>query len=462
MTVASGSCGRTATAIPTPPNAQAAARPPRRYATASRARACPVLPRTRDRCGGGLTTGLPLARPPRKSASAKKLDTISFSNGAAAGPMRVLLLNYEFPPLGGCAGVATQALARGLAARGVTVDVVTAGERDECRSEVLWDGHGEEGLLTVYRVKCTRTGVHEAGMRGALSYLRRALPLVRARMRDERYDIVHVFFSLPTGALLPLLSLGDTPVIVSLRGSDVPGYDRHQRDVQRIHKVLRPLTRWIWRRAARVVAVCESLGRLAVRTDPGLRYSVIPNGVDMSRFRPSSRGRSRHGGKGRCSAVDRLVERKGLSDLIEALAILERGRFELEILGSGPDERRLKDLAARLGVSRKVIFAGSVCRSEIPGRYRDADIFTLASREEAFGNVFAEAMASGLPIVGSTVGGIPELVEHGKNGYLVPPREPAAIAAAIRLLADSPDLRSEIGRRNRARAEANLSWARVT
>jgi glycosyltransferase involved in cell wall biosynthesis len=71
-------------------------------------------------------------------------------------------------------------------------------------------------------------------------------------------------------------------------------------------------------------------------------------------------------------------------------------------------------------------------------------------------------MASGLPIVGSTVGGIPELVEHGKNGYLVPPCEPRALAAAIRMLADNPALRSEIGRHNRAQAEANLSWARVT
>jgi glycosyltransferase involved in cell wall biosynthesis len=379
-----------------------------------------------------------------------------------ARPMRVLLLNYEFPPLGGGAGVATQALARGLASRGVTVDVITAGERDECRSEVLWDGHGEEGLLTVYRVKSSRAGVHEAGMGGAFSYLRQALPLVRARMRDEQYDIIHLFFSLPTGALLPFLNLGDTPVIVSLRGSDVPGYDRHQKRLERAHKVLLPVTRWIWRRATRVIAVCESLGRLALRTDPDLSYSVIPNGVDLARFRPSTRARSRHGRKIRCLAVARLVERKGLSDLIEALAALERGRFELEILGSGPDEQRLKDLAVRLGVRNEVIFAGSVSRSEIAGRYRDADIFTLASRDEAFGNVFAEAMASGLPIVGSTVGGIPELVEHGRNGYLVPPREPRALAAAIRLLADNPDLRAEIGRRNRAQAESNLSWARMT
>jgi glycosyltransferase involved in cell wall biosynthesis len=377
--------------------------------------------------------------------------------------MRVLILNYEYPPLGGGAGVATQALASGLASRGVTVDVITAGERDECRSEVLWDGHAaEEGLLTVYRVKSSRTGVHEAGMGGAFSYLRSALPLVRARMRDEHYDIVHVFFSLPTGAMLPFLSLGDTPVIVSLRGSDVPGYDPCQRTLHRAHRALRPLTRWIWHRASRVVAVCESLGRLALRTDPGLRYSVIPNGVDLARFRPAARPRSRHPGKVRCLAVARLVERKGIADLIQAIASLGRGRYELEIVGSGPDEHRLKDLALRLGVSDEVIFAGSVDRATIPGRYRDADIFALAPWEEAFGNVFAEALASGLPIVGSTVGGIPEVVEHGKNGFLVPPREPRALAAAIRHLADHPEIRADIGRWNRIQAEANLSWTRVT
>jgi glycosyltransferase involved in cell wall biosynthesis len=377
--------------------------------------------------------------------------------------MRVLLLNYEFPPLGGGAGVATQALGRGLASRGVTVDVVTAGEKEDQRTEVHWDGHAtQEGLLTVYRVKSRRTGVHEAGMGGALSYLRAALPLVRARMREDHYDIVHLFFSLPTGAMLPLMSLGDTPVIVSLRGSDVPGYDPCQPRLDRAHRMLRPLTRWIWRRADRVVASCEHLGRLAMRTDPRLPYSVIPNGVDLARFRPSSRARSRHPGVVRCLAVARLVERKGIADLIRAIAMLERGRYQLEIVGSGPDEQELTSLARQLGIGREVMFTGSLDRAAVPGRYREADIFTLAPWGDAFGHVFAEALASGLPIVGSTAGGVPELVEHGKNGFLVPPREPAALAAAIRLLADNPDLRAEIGKRNRAHAEANLSWTRVT
>jgi glycosyltransferase involved in cell wall biosynthesis len=376
--------------------------------------------------------------------------------------MRVLLLNYEYPPFGGGAGVATDALARGLARRGMVVDVITAGERAGESSELLWDGAAEhEGLLTVYRVQVKRVGVHQAGMRAAIEYLRGAIPLVRRRMRERPYDVVHFFFSLPTGAMLPVLDLGDTPVVVSLRGSDVPGYDPYQRGLERAHRMLLPLTRWIWRRATRVVAVCESLGRQAQATLPGLEYSVIQNGVDLGRFRPRAR-RTEPNRRIRCLAVSRLVERKGIDDLIRAFALLERGRYELEIVGGGADEQALRALSAELGLDDLVQFTGPLDRVRTAARYREADIFTLASWEEAFGNAFAEALASGLPVVGSNVGGIPELVEHGRAGVLVPPQDPETLAAAIRFLGDRPELRLEMGRRNRAYAEANLSWERMT
>jgi glycosyltransferase involved in cell wall biosynthesis len=160
--------------------------------------------------------------------------------------------------------------------------------------------------------------------------------------------------------------------------------------------------------------------------------------------------------------VARLIERKGLGDLIRALALLERGRFELEIVGGGPDEQVLRDLATGLGVAQDVRFLGPLNRSQVARRYREADMFTLPSSAEAFGNVFAEALASGLPIVGSTVGGIPDLVEHGTNGLLVRPGDMAALAGAIRYLADDPELRQEMAQRNRAKAEASLQWSQVT
>jgi glycosyltransferase involved in cell wall biosynthesis len=379
--------------------------------------------------------------------------------------MRILVLNYEYPPLGGGAAVATAALAHGLVERGIAVDVVTAGagpEAERRSADRPAEPFDKEGALTVYRVRSRRTGVHQAGMGDAASYLVGALPVIRRLLRTYKYDAVHVFFSLPTGALLPFLGLRGTPVVVSLRGSDVPGYDPHNSSLQRAHRLLAPLTRWIWRRADRVVAVCESLGQLALHTCPDLRYGVVPNGVDLKLFRPADPATRRPSKKIRCLAVARLIERKGLGDLIRALALLEPGRFELELVGGGADEGVLRDLAAQVGVAQDVRFLGPLSRAEVAERYREADLFTLPSSAEAFGNVFAEALASGLPIVGSATGGIPDLVEHGSNGLLVPPGDVNALAGAIRYLADDPELRTEMTLRNRAKAEATLEWAQVT
>jgi len=379
--------------------------------------------------------------------------------------MRVLVLNYEYPPLGGGAAVATAALAHSLADGGVAVDVVTSSANNGAERRSYSRDHElvEQDGLRLFRVRSNRVGVHEAGMRGAASYLWYALPLVRRLLRTHHYDAVHVFFSLPTGALLPFVGLGDVPVIVSLRGSDVPGYDPYNTMMQRFHWLLTPLTRWIWRRADRLIAVCESLGRLTERTCPGLRYGVIPNGVDLKLFHPAERSSPAAESRPiRCLAVARLVERKGLGELIQAFALLPRGGFELEIVGEGPDRRLLQDLTERLGVAPQVRFTGALSREAVAERYRVADLFTLPSSAEAFGNVFAEALASGLPIVGSTVGGIPELVEHGINGLLIDPGQPIVLAQAIQYLARDPELRRLMSSRNRARAEATLDWSQVT
>jgi len=375
--------------------------------------------------------------------------------------MRVLMLNYEYPPLGGGAGVATEALARGLAARGASVDVVTAGEQTVSDSMLLWDGEAaEEGMLAVHRVRARRTGADHAGMADAASYLAAALPVVRRLLRAERYDVVHFFFSLPTAALLPCLGLRGTPVVVSLRGSDVPGYAGNDHSIQWVHRLLKPFTRWIWRRADRVVVLSESLGRFALETSPRLRYAVVHDGVDLHRFHPPVKRRER-ADRFRCLAVARMPEGHGLANLLQAFALLERDRFELEIV-TASDDRWLSELIAGLGLSGEVHLDGTVERAAVARSYREADLFTLAPTAGAVGNVFAEALASGLPVVGSTAGGIPELVEHGVNGLLVPPGEPAALAEAIRRLADDPRLRREVARRNRAKAEATLDWAQVT
>jgi len=367
-------------------------------------------------------------------------------------PLRVLLLNYDYPPYGGGVGMATEMLARSLAGRGLRVDVVAAGSRDEVSSELLWDGAAdEEGVLTVHRVRCRR----------ASGYLIAARPVVRRLLREHDYQVAHFCSTLPTAVLLPLLDLRGVPVLVSLRGSDVPGYDAHDAASARAQRLLSPLTRWIWRRADRVIAPSDDLGALGLRTLPHLRYSVIHCGVDLLRFRPSPRRRFASNPV-RCLAVGRLVERKGLRDLLRAMALLERGRFRLDIVGSGPEEKVLRTMVAELGIADEVRFLGRLDRSAVARCYREADLFTLPPRSGSTGSVFAEALASGLPIVGTRVTGIAELVEHELHGLLVPPAEPAALADAIRTLGDDPRRRREIARRNRLRAEAALDWRHVT
>ncbi len=313
------------------------------------------------------------------------------------------------------------------------------------------------GRLRIMRVPSHRRGIHEAGIMAALTYVLSAGPRLRHLLRHQRYDVVHLFFSLPTGLLLSQVRRAGTPAVVSLRGSDVPGYDPSNRQLQLFHKAMLPVTRSIWRNADHIVALSHSLGRLARATDPDLRYSVIRNGVDTQLFRPLERPRQPETDL-TCISVARLVDRKGLPDVLRAMREPGLESMRLEIVGGGVREGELRGLTSSLGIDERVTFLGSLDRESVAERLRRADIFVLAPRSEAFGSAFAEALASGLPIVGTNVGGIPEFIEDGVNGLLVPPGDPQRLAAALQTLASDPQRRLDMGSRNREKALTQLSW----
>jgi D-inositol-3-phosphate glycosyltransferase len=234
------------------------------------------------------------------------------------------------------------------------------------------------------------------------------------------------------------------------------------------------------RDADAVLATCrDEVAELTALGAPLDRLHIVPCGVDTATFAPAGPSPAAVPGGGnaarvRLLCVGRLVERKGVDDAIRALARLVAGErdepldVELAIvggppagsLGCDPEARRLSALAAGLGVADRVRLLGRVGPRELPARLRAADIVVAAPWYEPFGIVPLEAMACGRPVVGSAVGGLLDSVVDGRTGLLVPPRDPGALAAAIRALAVDPARREQLGRAGRQRS-LSYDWSRI-
>jgi glycosyltransferase involved in cell wall biosynthesis len=368
--------------------------------------------------------------------------------------MNVLIINYEFPPVGGGAGKATYNLARQLADMGHRVDILTSRMKGQPSREEL---HG----MTIYRVRSWRKGIHDCGFRGALTFLFFAiLPFFRITHKNT-YDLFHYFFGLPTGflALLPGPHRKN-PYIVSLRGSDVPGYDEYNNNLQRIHRLMLPLTKKIWKNSRQIVAVTESLKNKALQTLPNVEIKVIPNGVD-SLFSKLPAPEHKRDDSYKLISVARLIERKGIQDVLSALAELRDQDISLLIVGEGNYKDHLKKLSRDLSLDGRVTFYGYCPPHKLPDLLMNSDAFILPSRAEAFGNVFAEAMACSLPVIGSHAGGIPDLVGID-NGMLVKPGDIEMIKQAITTMKASKGLKKKMGAANRKKILENYSWESVT
>ena len=364
--------------------------------------------------------------------------------------MKILLLNYEFPPMGGGAANATFNIAKELVKLGHSVDVLTSGIKDQSKEEVI---HG----FKVYRVFSWRKGIHDCGMRGAYTYVINAYLKLRHLLRYKHYDLCHYFFSLPTG-LLTLLpgKHRDIPYIISLRGSDVPNYDPSNKWVEVSHCFLKPITKRIWKKAKYVIALSDGLRDIALKTAPDQEIHVIGNGVETDIFMPGRKSKTSSNDL-RMIAVARLIKRKGLQHILQALHELNDPSIKLTIIGSGNYEKKLMTFSGSLGLNDLVTFYGYCTRKKLPFLYSQADIFILPSMTESFGIVFAEAMACGLPIIGSRVGGVPDLVKK-QNGILISPGNVQEIKNAILTFKNNTKMMDKMSKANRKRVCRHYSW----
>jgi glycosyltransferase involved in cell wall biosynthesis len=363
--------------------------------------------------------------------------------------MHLLFLNYEFPPVGGGAAYASLATARELVLLGHSVDFLTTATADAA-NDAETDG------VRVFRVRSYRRGVHDIGLAGALSFVCAAALRLPAISRRTSYDAYHYYFGLPTGLLSCLPGVHrHRPYVISLRGSDVPGYDKK---LAWYHRAMLPITRRIWRGAHQVVANSQALRSLALESVPDVAIDVIANGAELL----DSNRTGRDGRSGlRLLAVSRLIARKGLDTLIRAVAESRDSSVSLDIAGDGPDSRQLKRLARACGVAEQIRFHGFVNRAALTGLYRQSDAFVLTSLSESCSMSLLEAMGAGMSIIATRVGGTVELVEHGRNGLLVGADNVSELAAAICTLNGDPAMRERFSTANRSLARERFSWRAV-
>ncbi len=218
------------------------------------------------------------------------------------------------------------------------------------------------------------------------------------------------------------------------------------------------------RDAALVVATCsDELTELAALDVPAQRTAVVPCGVDLDRFTPNG-PRAPRNDRHRILSLGRLVERKGVETIIRALP--EVPGAELVIAGGGDaiadaELTRLTSVAHTCGVRDRVHLAGQIARKDVPALLRSADVVVSVPWYEPFGMVPLEAMACGVPVVASAVGGHLDTVLDGRTGALVPPRDPAALAQRLRELLADPARLVALGSAAATRVRSRYGWDRI-
>jgi glycosyltransferase involved in cell wall biosynthesis len=300
-----------------------------------------------------------------------------------------------------------------------------------------------------------------------------------SRQERKRYDVIHANFFMSGLATLKTKHALGIPLVMTFhalgkvrrlhQGSDDGFPDERFAIEERLVK-----------EADLIIAECpcdEADLRELYATDPN-RIRIVPCGFDAGEFAPLDRAQARAAlgwptDRFAVLQLGRLVPRKGIDNVVRALALLrERSDVDahLYIVGGNadvpneiatPEIARLRGVAATCGVQHHVTFIGRRGRAQLRAYYGAADVFVTTPWYEPFGITPIEAMACARPVIGADVGGIRYSVVDGKTGFLVPPREPAALAERLAQLAGDPALAEQMGAAGFERAHANFTWSGV-
>jgi L-malate glycosyltransferase len=371
--------------------------------------------------------------------------------------MRVLFFNYEYPPLGGGAAHASAYLLEEFSKiPDLEVDFITS----SCDREFHLEKMGENVRLHKLPVGKNSQNLHFQSQKDLLVYAWKAYCYSRKLIKNNKYDLTHSFFTVPCGFVSLILKLQyGMPYIISLRGSDVPGYsDRFSL----VYKFLTPLITFIWKKSGAVIPNSQGLKELALKSRPEQEMAIIYNGIDIDRFKPGSEIKN-HDKFIITLGGTRVTHRKGIGYLIEAVSQLSQKypQIIMKVIGEGDEKEKLTKLVSELGLSERIHFLGKVDEhGKMVPFYQEASVFVLPSLNEGMSNAMLEALAAGLPILATDTGGTRELVQDGENGFILKMKDSADIAQKLEKLINNPELCKRMGENSREKA-LEMSWETV-
>ncbi len=354
-----------------------------------------------------------------------------------------ILFSFDYPPNSGGISRLCAEIAKGLTARGCSVDVLTQQSSQ----------------------RATEINAHVPPRRVTARRPLREVFALRALLACRKATVISGIWY-PEGLLAQLA--GVRHQVVLAHGAEL------YPPLGRIRSLLwRRLARYTLERAECVIANSAFTAHRVTALAPKARVVGIPLAVDHHRFQPSDRATARErwqiprNSRVLCS-VSRVHRYKGHEAVLEALSRLSpeiRARFVYLIAGTGPDTAYLKARAEELGITPIVRWLGFVADDELPSLYTAADLFVLMTREEpaeraveGFGLVFLEAQACGTPVVGAAAGGIPDAISPGDGGWLIAPDDVEGLAALLHHLDNDPNEFTEAGRKARLRVERECTW----
>jgi len=363
--------------------------------------------------------------------------------------MKILLINSEYPPIGGGAGNASSNLARCLVQRGHEIMVLTS----------HWDGLPFEETrngVRIVRLSALRRRMDRSNAFEQISFILFASFRALSLLGSFRPDVTLAFFGLPSGAVALFLKwLYRIPYVVSLRGGDVPGFRPY--DFRLYHKLSAPFLRSIWKNASTIVANSNGLRRLALAFDTRYAIQVVPNGVDLDQFAVALHAWS----PPHILSVGRVVHQKGFDLALCALSQLKDLEWTWTIAGDGPQMSMLKSMSQEYGIAPRLHFVGWLSPEGLKSQYAAANLFLFPSRHEGMPNAVLEAMACGLPVIATAIAGNEELVVDGETGRLVPAENVDALRESLRPLLLDAGLRERMGSAARRRVESSFGLTSV-